>query len=145
MVRYMIGGASALLLIAAIFFIWRGRAEAGDPIPPAPEGRLAIAAPAARPLAAPPAMTERDREQKRFARADGNGDGRILLVEQLLPRRKAFARVDRDSSGSLSFEEWSAGTAAKFAKADKDRSGWLSAAEYEAMKPKPKPRPKCRC
>jgi EF hand len=144
MVRYVVGGASALLLIAAGFFIWRSGAEAEDMIPPAP--RTAQHRPLTGPGASgPPALSEQSREQKRFARADRNRDRRITLDEQLQPRRKAFAKADRDSSGSLSFEEWTASTADKFAKADKDRSGWLDSAEYEASRPKPKARPRCKC
>jgi hypothetical protein len=142
MVRYVAGGASALLLIAAGFFIWRSGAEAEDPIPPAPARQAAHYRALGPGGAPPPAMSEPSRAARRFARADGNRDGRIVLDEQLQPRRKAFAKADRDGNGSLSFEEW---TAAKFAKADKDRSGWLDAAEYEAMRPKPKPKPKCAC
>ena len=145
MVRYIAGGASALLLIAAGFLILRSGADAEDPIPPAPP-----AAREYRPLtgpgaAAPPAASQRSRDARRFARADRDRDGRITLQEQLLPRRKAFAKADRDGSGSLSFEEWTAGTAERFAKADKDRSGWLDAAEYDASRPRPKAKPKCRC
>ena len=146
MIRLVAGGASALLLIAAGFFILKSRAEADDPIPPAPAPKAAPYRPLTGPgRSAPPAATERSREEKRFARADRNRDRRITLDEQLQPRRKAFARVDRDGNGSLSFEEWTAGTAVRFAKADKDRSGWLDSAEYEASRPKPKAQPKCRC
>ena len=145
MIRLVAGGASALLLIAALFFVWKSRARADDPVPPAPaavaEGRQGEA----RSLTSPPSVPPADRERRRFARADRDRDGRITLAEQLAPRRKAFARADRDGNGSLSFEEWTAGTAARFAKADKDRSGWLDAAEYEASRPKPKPKPKCKC
>ena len=146
MVRYVAGGASALLLIAAGFFIWRSGAEAEDPIPPVPPERTgsyqAMGGPR---LPPPPAMSERSREEKRFARADRNRDRRITLDEQLQPRRKAFARADRDGDGSLGFEEWTAGTAARFAKADKDGSGWLDPGEYEAARPKPKAKPRCKC
>jgi hypothetical protein len=144
MIRYLVGGASALLLIAAGFFIWRSGADAEHPIPPPPPAARYgnVAGPA---LASPPAATGRSIEARRFARADRNRDGRITLEEQLLPRRKAFAKADRDGNGSLSFEEWTAATADKFAKADKDRSGWLDSVEYEASRPKPKPKPKCGC
>jgi EF hand len=145
MLRYLAGGASALLLLLAGFFIWMSRADSEDPIPPAPEP-TALMSPLRPPrLATPPAASEKSREQKRFARADKDRDGRISLGELYLPRRKAFARLDRDKDGRLGFEEWAAGTAAKFAKADGDRSGWLSAGEYEATKPKAKAKPKCRC
>jgi hypothetical protein len=147
MVRYVAGGASALLLIAAGFFIWRSGADAENPIPPPPAPQ---AAESYRPLtgpgaALPPAASEQSKDARRFARADRDRNGRITLDEQLQPRRKAFAKADRDGNGSLSFEEWTASTAEKFAKADKDRYGWLDPAEYAATKPKVKPRSKCRC
>lgn len=145
MVRYIAGGASALLLIAAGFFIMRSGAEAEDPIPPAPpqaRDYRPLTGPGA---AAPPSASQESRDARRFARVDRDRDGRITLAEQLQPRRKAFARADRDGNGSLSFEEWTAGSAARFAKADKDKSGWLDAAEYAASRPRPKPRPKCKC
>ena len=145
MVRYVVGGASALLLILAGFFILRSGAEAGDPIPPAP-ARAGEYRPLTGPGAVgPPAASEKSRDSRRFARSDRDRDGRITLAEQLQPRRKAFAKADRDGNGSLSFEEWTAATAEKFAKADKDRSGWLDAAEYAAMRPRVKPKPKCKC
>jgi EF hand len=147
MVRYVAGGASALLLIAALFFIWRSGAEAEDvvPRPPSRETAAAYRAGSGPRLAQPPAQPEQTREARRFARADRDRDGRITLDEQLAPRRKAFARADRDGNGSLSFEEWTAASATRFAKADKDRSGWLDPAEYEASRPKPKARPRCKC
>ena len=146
MVRYIAGGASALLLIAAGFFIWRSGAEAEEVVPPAPAPRASSYQAGAGPrLGQPPTASEPRQQARRFARADRDRDGRITLAEQLQPRRKAFARADRDSSGSLSFEEWTASSAARFTKADKDHSGWLDPAEYEASRPKPKARPKCKC
>jgi len=145
MVRYVAGGASALLLIAAGFFIWRSGADAEDSIPPAPPPRAASVQAGPGPRLAPPAASEPRQQARRFARADRNRDGRITLDEQLQPRRKAFARADRDGDGSLSFEEWTAASAVRFAKADKDKSGWLDAAEYEASRPKPKAKPRCKC
>ena len=122
MLRYVAGGASALLLIAAGFFIWRSGAEAEDVVPPAPPPRPASYQAASRPAArpGPPSRAEPREQARRFARADRDRDGRITLDEQLQPRRKAFARADRDGNGSLSFEEWAVRTAEKFAKADKD-------------------------
>jgi EF hand domain-containing protein len=144
MLRYFAGAGSALLLLLAGFFIWKGRADT-DPIPPPPEPAAQMS-PLRQPrLAPPPAASERGKEEKRFARADKDRNGRITLDELYLPRRKAFARLDRDKDGRLGFEEWAAGTAARFAKADADRSGWLAPREYEATKPKPKAKPKCRC
>jgi hypothetical protein len=146
MLRYVAGGISALLLIAAGFFMLNGRADGEDPIPPAPEP-AALMSPlgGAKAVPRPPAASERGKEEKRFARADKDRNGRITLDELYLPRRKAFARLDKDGDGRLGFEEWAAGTAAKFAKADADRSGWLGAREYESTKPKAKAKPKCRC
>jgi len=145
MVRYVAGGASALLLIVAGFFALRSGAEAEDPIPPAP-ARAGEYRPLTGPGAAgPPAASEQSRDSRRFGRADRDRNGRITLDEQLQPRRKAFAKADRDGNGSLSFEEWTTATAQRFAKADKDKSGWLDPAEYAAAKPKVKPKPKCRC
>lgn len=146
MVRYVAGGASALLLIAAGFFVWRSGAEAENVVPPAPAPRAeAYRAGAGPRLAQPPAQPERSREARRFARADRDRDGRLTLDEQLAPRRKAFAKADRDGNGSLSFEEWTVASAGRFAKADKDKSGWLDAAEFEASRPKPKAKPRCKC
>jgi EF hand domain-containing protein len=145
MLRWGAGLASALLLIAAGFFIWNGRGGPGDAVPPAPEA-AALMSPLRQPaVPRPPEASEKSKEEKRFARADKNKDGRITIDELYLPRRKAFAKLDGDKDGRLSFEEWAASTAEKFAKADADRSGWLGAREYEATKPKQKAKPRCRC
>jgi hypothetical protein len=148
MLRFFAGAGSALLLVLAGFFIWKSQAEGESPIPPAPQAR-----PALTPLAAPargerlraPEASEKSKEEKRFARADRNEDGRITLAELYEPRRKAFAKLDANGNGSLSFEEWANSTGEKFAKADSDRSGWLTPQEYASTKPKTKPKPKCRC
>ncbi|HEY0113745.1 MAG TPA: EF-hand domain-containing protein [Allosphingosinicella sp.] len=150
MLRFAAGVASALLLVVGGFFLWKSRAEAEDPIPPAP--RAAAVAPASflvpqregRPPQ-PPAASEKSKEEKRFARADKNDDGRITLAELYEPRRKAFGKLDTNGNGSLSFEEWAESTSEKFAKADADRSGWLTPREYETTKPKTRPKPKCKC
>jgi hypothetical protein len=151
MLRFFAGAGSALLAVIAGFFIWKGQAEADDPVPAPPQPRTQLT-----PLAQtqgvqqgqrlrPPEATEKSKEEKRFARADRNDDGRITVAELYEPRRKAFAKLDRNGNGSLSFEEWAGSTGEKFAKADADRSGWLSPREYETTKPKTKPKPKCRC
>jgi hypothetical protein len=155
MLRFLAGGASALLLLVAIFVVWRSRASAEDPIPAVPPARAALAADApayagptgARSFSATaPAASEKSKEEKRFARADKDDDGKITLAELFEPRRKAFAKLDRDGNGSLSFQEWAGKTADKFAKADSDRSGWLSAREYASTAPKPRAKPKkCAC
>ena len=147
MLRLVAGAASAVLLIAAGFFLWKSRAEAENPVPPAP---VAAAAPALGPLkdvpvAAPPAASEKTKEEKRFGRADKDKDGRITLDELYQPRRKAFAKLDANGDGRLGFEEWAASTSKKFAKADADGNGALTPPEYQATKPKTKPKPKCKC
>jgi hypothetical protein len=143
----MAGVASALLLVAAGFFLWSGQAESEDPVPPAPRPRplLTPLASQAGPVPRPPEASEKSKEEKRFGRSDKNKDGRITLEELYQPRRKAFAKLDRNGDGRLAFEEWAASTAEKFAKADGDRSSWLSAKEYETTKPKPAKPKKCAC
>lgn len=147
MLRFLAGIASALLLVTGGFFLWKSRADAVNPVPPAPAAvSAAYEGPVARTRSSdPPAATEKSKEEKRFGRADKNKDGRIMLDELYLPRRKAFAKLDRNGDGRLAFEEWAASTSEKFAKADADRSGSLSPREYETTKPKTKPKPKCRC
>jgi hypothetical protein len=151
MLRYIAGAVSALLLIAAGIFLWKSSAQAENPIPPAPEPKQAasIFAQAGRedpprPLRAP-AASEKSKEEKRFARADKDDDGRITLAELYEPRRKAFAKADANGDGRLTFEEWASSTAEKFAKADSNRDGALTPREYETTKPKTKAKPKCRC
>ncbi|HEX9954699.1 MAG TPA: EF-hand domain-containing protein [Allosphingosinicella sp.] len=151
MLRFAAGAASAMLLVIAGFFIWKGQAQSEDPVPPPPRARLA--APEATPsfprsikgLPPAPQATEKSKEEKRFARADRNEDGRITLDELFEPRRKAFAKLDANGDGRLSFEEWATSTTEKFRKADADRSAWLSPREYASTAPKTKPKPKCRC
>jgi hypothetical protein len=152
MLRIATGAGAAVLLVLAVLFFWKSRAAADEPVPPAPRAELAASAYgqgsggfAGRAGFRPPEASERSKAEKRFARADRNKDGRIVLAELLEPRRKAFARLDSDRSGQLSFEEWTGKTGDKFAEADSDHSGWLNTAEYAATAPKPKPKPKCGC
>ena len=146
MLRIVAGAASAMLVGGAGFFFWLSRAEADDPVPPAPAPTAAYATPLKSPaLTEPPAATEKSKEEKRFARADKDKDGKIVLDELYQPRRKAFAKLDKDGDGRLAFEEWAASTAEKFAKADADRNGALTAKEYASTAPKRKPKPKCKC
>ncbi|MFL6864029.1 MAG: histidine kinase [Allosphingosinicella sp.] len=151
MLRIVGGAASALALLLAGFFIWKGRASAESQVPRPPSAAVASAyAPQGgsgrRALSLPPSASEKSKEEKRFARADRNDDGRVLLAELLEPRRKAFAKLDRDGNGQLSFDEWAARTEAKFAEADNDRSGWLDSSEFAATAPKRKAKPaRCAC
>lgn len=144
MLRFVAGVVSSLLLVAAGFFIWTSRAGNEELVPPAPSASY-IGPAGKAPLTVPPAASEKSREEKRFARADQDKDGRITRPELMQPRQKAFAKLDTNGDGRLSFEEWAVKTGEKFAGADADRSGWLSAKEYEATKPKPVKPKKCAC
>ena len=149
MLRFFAGVVSALLLVAAGLFFWRSHAEAEQIIPPAPNasayaGSLLQQQPGQQAQELP-AAAEKTKEQKRFARADKDDDGRITREELLTPRRKAFVKLDKNGNGSLSFEEWAVKTVDKFQGADADGSGWLTAAEYESTKPKPAKKKKCAC
>ena len=144
MIRWVAGIAAVLLLVTGAFLALSGRAM--EPrIPPAPQPRLAATVP----LSAIPNAPEADarsKEEKRFARADKNEDGRVSLAELVEPRRKAFAKLDLNSDGKLSFEEWAVRTIGKFEEADADKSKWLTPAEYAATAPKPKPKKAaCAC
>ena len=151
MIRWAAGGAAGLALILALFFVWKSRAaEAQDPIPGAPTVAAAYTTPSVRSSSGgrvlPPEASARSKEEKRFARADHNKDGHIILAELLEPRRKAFDKLDIDHNGALSFEEWTAKTANKFGEADADHSGFLTAAEYATTAPNKKPKPvRCAC
>jgi hypothetical protein len=144
--RFFAGVVSTLLLVAAGFFIWKSKAGQESAVPPAPRA-VASAGSLLKPAALPepPAANEKTKEEKRFARADKDDDGRITRAELLDPRRKAFAKLDKNGNGSLAFEEWAVKTVEKFAGADADGSGWLTPAEYETTKPKPRPKPRCNC
>src|SRR3954451_18462572 len=140
MIRWAAGGAAGLALILAMFFVWKSRAAAAeDPIPGAPTVAAAYTTPSVRSGSSPrvllPEASPSSKEEKRFARADHNKDGHIILAELLEPRRKAFDKLDTDHNGSLSFEEWTAKTAIKFGEADSDLSGSLTAAEYATTAP----------
>lgn len=147
MLRFFGGALAMLLLMAASFFIWKSRAESDDPIPPAPIPAALVTPlkPAGSGQEMPPAALPKSREEKRFARADKDDDGRITRIELLEPRRKAFAKLDTNGNGTLSFDEWAVKTSAKFAGADADANGALTPAEYETTKPKTRPKPRCNC
>ena len=150
MLRFLAGVASALLLVAAGFFVWKGQAEKEQLVPPVPVQAMTSQASFVTPLQQqappePPSAPPKSKEQKRFARADKDDDGRITRAELLQPRQKAFAKLDKNGNGSLSFEEWAVKTVEKFSGADRDRSGWLTAAEYQTTAPKPPKRKKCAC
>lgn len=145
MARWLAGIAAILLLVTGAVLALQGRAE--EPlIPPAPEPRRA-AAPVTplSPIHAAPEADPKNKEQRRFDRADKNADGRITLAELVEPRRKAFTKLDVDSDGRLSFEEWATRTIGKFEGADVDRNKSLSPVEYATTAPKPRKKRACSC
>lgn len=143
MARWLAGIAAVLLIITGGVLALQGRAEE-SPLPPAPQPRLAAAVPLS-PLPNAPEADPNSKEEKRFARADKNEDGRITLAEMVEPRRKAFAKLDVDSDGKLSFEEWAVRTIDKFEGADADGNDTLTQAEYATTAPKPRKKPACSC
>ena len=144
MARWVAGIAAVLLIITGGILALQGRAEEPS-LPPAPEPRLAAAVPLS-PIPNAPEADPKSKEEKRFARADKNEDGRITLAELVEPRRKAFAKLDANADGRLSFEEWAVRTIDKFEGADADDSKALTPAEYASTAPKPRPKkPACAC
>lgn len=148
MLRYLAGAASCLLLMIGAFLLWQGKAAAPE-IPPAPEGRMAAPSDKPvflKPIPDAPSADPKSKEEKRFARADKNDDGKITLAELIEPRRKPFAKLDLDHDGKLSFEEWAVSTITKFETADADKNKALTPAEYATTAPKPKKaKPACSC
>ena len=143
MVRWLAGIAAVLLLGIGTFVALQGRAEEPS-LPPAPQPRLAASVPLS-PIPHAPEADAKSKEEKRFARADENEDGKISLAELVEPRRKAFAKLDVNSDGKLSFGEWAVRTIDKFEGADADKSKWLTPAEYATTAPKPRPKTACSC
>lgn len=143
MARWVAGIAAVLLLITGGVLAVQSRAEEAL-LPPAPQSRLAAAVPLS-PLPNAPEADPKSKEEKRFARADKDEDGRITLAELVEPRRKAFAKLDVNSDGRLSFEEWAVRTMDKFDGADADDSKSLDAGEYATTAPKPRKKPACSC
>lgn len=145
MTRWIAGIAAVLLLITGAVLALQSRAAAPE-FPPAPQPRLAAASTRLSPIRAAPEADAKSKEEKRFARADKNEDGRITLAELVEPRRAAFVKLDTDRDGKLSFEEWAVKTIDKFAEADADKSRSLTPPEYATTAPKPRPKkPACAC
>ena len=148
MMRFFAGVAACFLMMTGAFRLWESKAQQPG-LPPAPAAAAdvpVLAAPMARSVLKAPEASPASREQKRFARADKDDDGRITTNELFEPRRKPFAKLDKNGNGALSFEEWPAKTAERFGTADADRSGFLTPAEFAATAPKPaKRKATCSC
>jgi hypothetical protein len=147
--RFSAGAASALLLAAAGFFIWTGRAqEDGGAVPRAPAAEVAEAGTDSGSPAVPPSADERTREQRRFDRADRDNDGRVTLAELTYARQRAFVRLDTNHDGRLSFEEWAVRTLQKFATADANHDSALDRPEFATTAPRRRPaahQARCNC
>jgi hypothetical protein len=142
MLRFLAGVGAALLLVAAGFLVWTGRAEREATVPKAPEARSADrSTPEVVHLAG---ASDQDREERRFGRYDADENGIITRTEMMETRRKPFQKLDSDGDGKLSFDEWAIGTAERFAKADADKSATLTATEFATTKRETKPK-RCDC
>ena len=156
MQRTLLGAVAGMLLLGGGIAIWQGIAqtpeveeaalppppEPGDPLtlPESPKGLIG------RPPPELPKAREQSREERRFARYDGDRSGIITRVEMLSTRTAAFRRLDRDGNNLLSFEEWAVATSERFASADRDRSGGLTSSEFATTAPPPRAdRSTCRC
>lgn len=148
MFRILVGASAAFVALTGAFLFWQGRAENHNAMPAAsysPAGAAVIGSSLGANRFDPPAAAPKDKQAKRFARADRNKDGKITIAELLDPRKKAFAKLDRDGNGALSFEEWAGKTIDKFTTADEDKSGWLTPVEYAETAPKPPKHKICSC
>ena len=144
MARFLAGAAACSLLLTGAFLFWQGRAQEAPLLPSAPEPRVASGGPLMK-LPELPEASAKNREEKRFSRADKDKNGRIEREELLASRRKAFAKLDTNGNGNLTFEEWAGKTINKFSGADKDHSGWLSPAEYATTAPPLPKKKRCSC
>ena len=146
MPRFFAGVAACFLFMTGAFLLWQGRAQQPQ-TPSAPQPRFAaVPTPTTlSPIPHAPIADAKSKEEKRFARADKDEDGRITLAELVDPRRKAYAKLDVNQDGKLSFEEWAVKTIDKFETADVDKNKALTAVEYAATAPKRKAKPACAC
>ena len=145
--RYLIGGVAAVLMIAAGWVLFHGRARTEALLPAQPQAAAApsgVAQDDSLPATVPEA-TARTREQKRFDRYDKDRDGRITREEYLASRHKAYAKLDANGDGRLSFEEWAGKTITRFATADRDRSNAMEPTEFATTAPKRSAKPRCAC
>lgn len=145
--RYLAGAASALLLVAAGFFMAKGLAGKAAQATPETTATAEALSPAMNfaELPEPPRASELSKEQKRFNRYDRDRNQAVSKEEFLTSRRKAYERLDTNKDGLISFDEYSAKAQLKFAKADVNRSATLDRREFSTTRVvrKQKPRPDC--
>ncbi|MCX7283757.1 MAG: EF-hand domain-containing protein [Novosphingobium sp.] len=153
MIRGLLGGLAALILVAAGIFWWQGRAETSfeTPVLPVPDATeeepedLPSADVDGMMGAAPPEATAVGKETRRFNLVDKDRDNRISRTEMLSQRAKAFRKLDQDGNNLLTFEEWAFATVDKFKTADGNADLYLTREEFATTRPKDKPKPKCSC
>lgn len=152
--RFLAGGASALVLLTAGFFLVRIMASTEAMVPPPTTEEVAksekgaeMATPMtfADRIAPAPKASEKTKEEKRFNRFDKDKNGGVSREEYLQSRRKAYAKLDLNGDGKLSFDEYASKTVVKFAKADSDSTGVLNRTEFSTTRVvrKSKPKPNC--
>lgn len=153
MIRGLLGGLAALMLVAAGIFWWQGRAQTTFEAPLLPVAEAPEDEPEDLPSAdveglmgaAPPEATGVGKETRRFNLVDKDRDNRISRTEMLSQRAKAFRKLDQDGNNLLTFEEWAFATVDKFKTADADANLFLTREEFATTRPKDKPKPKCSC
>jgi hypothetical protein len=147
MMRFLAGAAACFLFMTGAFLLWQSRAEQSSGLPPAPPPRAA-GQPVINLSRIPeaPSADPKNKEERRFDRADKDKNGTIVMAELVEPRRKPFAKLDLNRDGRLSFEEWAVKTIDKFKTADANQNGGLTRAEFATTAPKPKAKkPECAC
>ncbi|MEO7564677.1 MAG: EF-hand domain-containing protein [Sphingomicrobium sp.] len=107
MVRFLAGAAACFLFLTGAFLLWQSHTQQNVQLPPPPNPRLAP--PEDSPInltriPQAPSADPKNKEEKRFDRADKNKDGTVKLAELVEPRRKPFAKLDLNKDGKLSFE-----------------------------------------
>src|SRR5690349_6214853 len=145
MLRFVAGGAAAILLMTGAFLMWQSHAAEAPKLPDAPAARTATSlfGGGGQPMQAPEA-SPKTREEKRFSRYDHNKDGKVQADEYLAARQRNFAKLDVDHNGALSFQEYAVKGIEKFNAAG-GRKGWLSPAEFVKTAPPPPKRKACSC
>jgi hypothetical protein len=140
--RYLVGLIAGVLIMAGGALWLRSSATARPSLPDAPIEALSADGDTA---PAPPAASEKTREEKRFSRYDHDRNGAVSRDEFLASRRRAFAKLDVNGDGKLSFDEYAVKTEKRFATADHDGSGALDAPEFATTRIIRKTRAAPRC